>query len=45
MLVTEAGEEVVRAGDRGVYPDIDLTFAPGRTSGRGGSLHRDRTKV
>jgi uncharacterized cupin superfamily protein len=78
VLVTEAGEQVVRAGDCagfpagvrdghclrndssaparflamsnrsdedwGEYPGLDLTFGPGRYSGRGGFLHRDGTR-
>ena len=77
VLVTDAGEQLVRAGDcatfkagvrdghclqnrsaaparflavsncsdedGGEYPDLDLTFTPGRYSGRGRYLHRDGT--
>ena len=75
VLVTDAGEETLRAGDcagfkagvrdghclqnrtdhdarilivgsrnnddHGEYPDIDLVFAPGRYSGKGGYRHKD----
>jgi uncharacterized cupin superfamily protein len=77
VLVTEAGEEVLRAGDcagfkagvkdghclqnrsqqpaeflvvgtrcdedHGEYPDIDLVFAPGRYTGKGGYRRKDGT--